>query len=256
MLIDTHTHPYLEEFASPEREIDRAKEAGVELCILPNVDAKTLPSLLKLHKVRPDNTRIAIGLHPTEVDDTDPLDQINFVGKALAENPDAVAIGEIGMDLYWDKTHRERQMQVLELQLNLASSLQLPAIIHCREALDETLEVISGMKDIPPMVFHSFGGTEADVERIRQVVPEALFGINGVVTFKNCHVRDTLPAIGLEKLLLETDAPYLAPVPMRGRTNTPAYLPLVATHIATSLSVTIEEVANATTDNARRLFRL
>lgn len=253
--VDTHTHPYLEEFADPCAQIDAAVAAHVEMCVLPNVDRNTVAPLLDLHRLRPDNTRIAIGLHPTEVNDDASADQIAFVNELLDGGLQVSAIGEIGMDLYWDKSHCGRQMEVLELQLAIASARELPAIIHCREALDETLEVIDGLDVVPQIVFHSFGGSEADVDRIRKVC-DPMFGINGIVTFKNCNVREVLPCIGLQRLMLETDAPYLAPVPFRGKLNRPAYLSYVAAHVAESMHVAVEEVAEATTENACRFFSL
>lgn len=254
-LIDTHTHPYLTEFNDPVAVVDDAVTAGVSMMILPNVDASTLQPMLQLHRQRPDNTRVAIGLHPTEVNDRPVDDQLEFVFESVNSTPDIVAIGEVGMDLYWDKTYRDRQMQVFERQLRLGASLNLPVIIHCREALDETLEVISGLTQKPEMVFHSFGGTEADVNRIRQLT-DPMFGINGIVTFKNCNLRLTLPAIGLDRIMLETDAPYLAPVPHRGKTNRPALLTHIAAHIADTMGLNIDEISDITTANARRFFNL
>lgn len=254
-LIDTHTHPYLDEFPSPEAIVDEAVEAGVAMMILPNVDISTTEKIIALNRKRPDSTRTAIGLHPTEVNSGNPEEQIRFVRESIADFPALVAIGEIGIDLYWDKTFRDRQMEALELQLRLAADKRLPAIIHCREALDETLEVISGLHDKPSLVFHSFGGDKKDVEKIRALC-DPMFGINGIVTFKNSQLRETLPAIGIERIMLETDAPYLAPVPHRGKVNRPSYLPHIAAHIAASMGLSINDVAQSTTANARKFFNI
>lgn len=192
---------------------------------------------------------MAMGLHPTEVkeswsDDTD---------AALSELGDGsgyVAVGEVGIDLYWDKTFECEQMLSLERQIARAVELDLPVIIHCREGLEQTLEVLQGFKRARA-VFHSFGGTCKDVDHIRSI-GDYYFGINGIVTFKNCKVRDTLPEITLDRLLLETDSPYLAPVPHRGKRNESAFILHTAAHIAASLGVTVEEVAKRTNENAAK----
>ncbi len=254
IFVDSHTHPYLPEFENPATVIDEAVDAGVVLSVLPNVDTNSIEPLKALQFSRPDATATALGLHPTEVDDRDIALQLDFVNKNLDSFPRLVAIGEIGMDLYWDKTYRNQQMQILEAQLNIAASRNLPAIIHCREALDETLEVISSIATPPPLVFHSFGGTIEDVERIRLICGDPMFGINGIVTFKNSRLTTVLPAIGLDRIMLETDAPYLAPVPHRGKINRPAYTVHIAAHIAHTMGIAVETVAETTTLNSCRFF--
>ncbi len=257
MLVDTHTHLYLDEFADGEgaAAVRRALNAGVGKMIFPNVDRSTVEPMRALHALFPECTYMAIGLHPTEVDGSDPCSQLGFVSDALNSKDIFVAIGEIGIDLYWDKTFRERQMQVFERQMQIAASLGLPAIIHCREGLDEALEVIDGLPAVPNAVFHSFGGSEADVERIRRR-GDFYFGINGIVTFKNSSLRNVLPSIGIDRLLLETDSPYLAPVPHRGRRNESAYIIHTAAHVAASLGVTTDVLAAATAASSYRLFAL
>lgn len=257
MLIDTHTHLYIDEFPDGEgaAAVRRALDAGIGKMIFPNIDSSTVEPMLTLHSQFPDSTYIAIGLHPTEINDSDVASQLRFVEEALDGDERFVAIGEIGIDLYWDKTFRDKQMQIFERQMQIAASLGLPAIIHCREGLDEALEVIDGLPTIPQAVFHSFGGTVADVERIRSRA-DFYFGINGIVTFKNSGLRNVLPSIGIDRLLLETDSPYLAPVPHRGRRNESAYLIHTAAHVAASLGVTAESLAEATTASATRLFSL
>lgn len=255
MFIDTHTHPYLEQFENPVAVVDKAIEAGVGLMILPNVDSASLQPLRALHLNRPTATRTAIGLHPTEVKSGPVEPQLDFVRKNISTLPGLVAVGEIGIDLYWDKTLVDNQMLAFEAQMQIARECGLPVIIHCREAFDETLEVIQSFKEKPPMVFHSFGGTEKDVDRIRRIC-DPMFGINGIVTFKNSGLRNVLPHIGLERIILETDAPYLAPVPFRGKRNEPAFLPYIAAHVAESLQQENSEIENATTANAKKLFSL
>lgn len=254
MLIDTHTHLYLEEFQpNPQDVVTRAIEAGVEQMIFPNVDLSTIAPMQNLHNLFPENTFMAMGLHPTEIKDTW-VEDLSKVKTEFNQNPDMyIAIGEIGIDLYWYKTYCDEQMQALEQQFYWAVESNIPVIIHCREGLNEILEVLDGMKTKPQGVFHSFGGTDGDVDRIRKY-GDFYFGINGIVTFKNSKLRDTLPAIGIDRILLETDAPYLAPVPHRGKRNESAYLIHTAAHIAQHLSLTAEDVAINTTNNAKKLF--
>lgn len=256
MFIDTHTHLYLPEFApDPAAAVDRAVDAGVGFMIFPNVDLSTVEPMKLLHSRRPEVTAMAMGLHPTEVnsDYRQALDQIE--AELLADPSQYVAVGEIGIDLYWDKTFREEQMEVFRTQCRWAVDMDKPVIIHCREGLDETLEVLASLPEPPRGVFHSFGGTPDDVERIRRT-GDFYFGINGIVTFKNSSLRNTIKHIDPERLLLETDAPYLAPVPMRGKRNESAYMIHTAAHVADTLGMTPQRLASLTTENAKRLFRL
>ena len=251
MLIDTHTHLYLPEFEDGGKEaVTRAMEAGVEHLVFPNVNEETVEPMRRLAAQFPENVSMAMGLHPTELGDDWQASLARIMKEAKKE--EYVAIGEVGMDLYWDKSREQEQMQVFDAQLSLAEELSLPVIIHCREAQPQTLEVLQGHPGVRA-VFHSFGGTIEDVSEIRKV-GDFYFGINGIVTFKNCNVRDSLPEITLSRVVLETDSPYLAPVPKRGKRNESAYLPHVAAHIATHLSLPVEEVAAATTANAFALF--
>lgn len=228
----------------------RALDAGVEHLVFPNVNEETIAPMHALAEQFPSHISMAMGLHPTELEG----DWKEALGRIMdvARSGKYVAIGEIGMDLYWDKTMEAEQMQVFDSQLSLAEELDLPAIIHCRNAQPQTLEVLQGHPNARA-VFHSFGGSFADVDEIRRL-GDYYFGINGIVTFKNCNVRSAIPEITLSRLLLETDSPYLAPVPHRGKRNESAYLPLVAAHIASHLGTQQEAVAHATTSNARLLF--
>lgn len=255
MITDTHSHLYLPDFEHPHEAVKRALDAGVGHIIFPNVDLTTIAPMKALHSDFPDCTSMAMGFHPTEVNDS--WEQsLAVVGEELmSDSARYVAVGEIGMDLYWDKTFREQQMMAFERQVQWATQLDLPVIIHCREGLDEVLEVLDGVEETPRGVFHSFGGTAEDVDRIRRT-GDFYFGINGIVTFKNSKLRDVLPTIGAERLLLETDAPYLSPVPHRGKRNESAYIIHTAAHIAASLGIANEELANLTTANAKRLFNI
>lgn len=264
-MIDTHTHLYMADYDTDGQPadsmtgqtdaVDRAVAAGISHMILPNVDLASVGPMQRLHALRPEATSMAIGLHPTEVlDDADEvMERLDSIFMAAPEV--YRAIGEIGMDLYWDASRREQQMRAFDRQLGLAAAHHKPVIIHCREALDPTLEVLQGYA-ATPCVFHSFGGTPVDVERILATVPGAYFGINGIVTFKNSRLADTLPAIPAERILTETDAPFLAPVPKRGSRNESAYIPYILERIASALDTVPAQLDVLTTANACRLFNL
>lgn len=252
MLFDTHTHLYLPEFDSDRRDVmDRAVSAGVGRMLFPNVDLGTIAPMKSLRSEYPDITLMAMGLHPTEISEQW-RDDLAVIQDEL-DRDDYVAVGEIGIDLYWDKTYRKEQMEALACQLDWAVSRQMPVIIHCREGLTETLDVLADFGGKVRGVFHSFGGTVADVEQIRRC-GDFYFGINGIVTFKNSGLKDVLPEIGVSRILLETDAPYLAPVPYRGKRNESAYIVNTAQAVALSLSTEVDKVADITTKNAENLF--
>ncbi len=254
MIIDTHTHLYLPEFGDkPETAVDSAVSAGVGMMIFPNVDLTTVKPMRDLHASRPEVTRMAMGLHPTEVNENY-KETLARIFTLFNDAPDDyIAIGEVGIDLYWDKTFEQQQMDVFEQQARLAADRSLPLIIHCRDGLDRALEVLDGLSVKPQGVFHSFGGTPEDVERIRRT-GDFYFGINGIVTFKNSKLDRSLDAIGSDRLLLETDAPYLAPVPFRGRCNRSEYIIHTAAHIAAKTGRSPLEVHEITTANALCLF--
>lgn len=252
MLTDSHTHLYLEEFSTEGdfegnvAAVDRAIEAGVGRMMLPNVDLSTIGPMKELARRRPGVLDIAIGLHPTEVR-SDWRDALNVI-EAEAATGAYKAIGEIGIDYYWDKDFTSEQVEAFDRQCRLAEELGLPVLIHCREGLSTVLELFDSLGKVPRGVFHSFGGTADDVEAIRRR-GDFYFGINGIVTFKNSRLRDVLPAIGLDRILLETDSPYLAPVPMRGRRNESAYIVHIAEYVARVFGVTVDEVARITSSN-------
>ncbi len=254
MLIDTHTHLYLDEFLpSPEEAVQRALDAGVGRLVFPNVDMSTIAPMHRLHESFPECTYMAMGLHPTEITDTWESDLALIKQELFNNRHRYVAIGEIGIDLYWDKTHRAEQLKAFRQQVEWAIELQLPIIIHCREGLDEILGVFDMVDTVPCGVFHSFSGTVDDVKHIRQR-GDFYFGINGIVTFKNSKLRELLPVIGTDRILLETDSPYLAPVPHRGNRNESAYIVHIAEYVASSLGMTVDALAQVTTANAMRLF--
>ena len=259
MIIDTHTHLYLPEFNDDDSgatAVKRAIEAGVTRMILPNVDLTTIGPLHDLCDRFPENLYPAMGLHPTELSDDTEAQLLRI--EELLTSPGApryVAVGEIGMDLYWDRSREKDQAETFRRQAALAARLGLPVIIHCREALPQTLEVLASLPEVPRGVFHSFTGTPADVDAIR-AVGDFYFGINGIVTFKKSTLPATLPHIGIDRILLETDSPYLAPVPYRGKRNESAYIVHTAAAVASALGMTIKQVEDITTANAIKLFAL
>lgn len=256
-MIDTHTHLYLPDYEDGGvLAVEESIAAGVDMMVFPCVDQSSISPMLALHQKYPDHTRVAIGLHPTEVG-TNAGQILDEMQQLIEKNPsEIIAIGETGIDLYWDKSNPEGQKEALSRQYDWAVKFDLPLIIHCREGLDEVLEVISSKKGIQPeMIFHSFTGNAEDVARIRSVC-DPWFGINGVVTFKNAaSLREALPEIGIGRIVLETDSPYLAPVPYRGRRNSSARLPLIRDKIGETLGMTPEEVETRTDNNAAKIFK-
>ena len=240
-LIDTHTHLYLPEFLAEDGSeekpdaVDRALGAGVGHMIFPNVDLTTIAPMKRLASAHPECVSMAMGLHPTEVAD-DWREALSIVSEELRAGG-YIAVGEVGIDLYWDATGRG-----------------LPVIIHCRNALDETLEVLQGHPAVRA-VMHSFGGTPEEARRILEA-GSYYFGINGILTFKRSTLPEAIKEIPADRLLLETDAPYLAPVPMRGRRNESAYLVHTAARMAEILGKSPGEIAESTSANAERLFRI
>ena len=263
-MVDTHTHLYMDSFSKEEPDgcqaaVDRAVEAGVELMVLPAVDRESAAEVAALHAARPERTRTAMGLHPTEVGE-DWREELDDIVATLGPTS-PVAIGEVGIDLYWDDSKIALQKEAFIAQILLAARLGLPVIIHCRDAMEQCCECIVAAGELldgqlPPLVFHSFTGSPDDVRRIRQVC-DPYFGINGVVSFKNSgRLPDAVKEIGLGRLLLETDSPYLAPVPKRGRRNESAYLSHINSKIAEILAISPQETDEATTRNAKDFFRI
>lgn len=259
-LIDTHTHLYMPD-SFPDGEgvaaVERAIAAGVNIMIFPGVNEHTIDPMEDLHKRFPHNTLLAAGVHPDDLRE-DWQEQLAYVRKRMKDG-DYIAVGEVGIDLYRITEFRERQKSAFAEQIRWAIEDDIPVIIHCREGLDETLEVIESFdaNQRPPFLFHSFTYTPKEVTRIREIVPEALFGINGVATFKNApEVREAVKEIGLRHIVLETDAPYLSPVPFRGKRNESAMIPYIAHSIADTLGLPEEDVAKETSANAYRFFNI
>jgi TatD DNase family protein len=253
-MIDTHSHIYSEEFDSDSAEVIlRAKAMGVTHIILPNVDSESLPRMLALENAYPDYCYAAIGVHPTSIKE-DFHTELDIV-KSELERKKYIAIGEIGIDLYWDKTFLNEQIQVFQTQLQWALDYQLPVIIHVRDSFAETMQVLASFKDKGLRgVFHSFTGTLAEAEEIIAFGGIKL-GINGIVTFKNSGLAAVLSQIDIRHLLLETDSPYLTPAPHRGKRNESAYTALVAGKLAAVYAMSVAEVDKITTENAKEIFK-
>ena len=252
-MIDTHTHIYLEEFDADRQEVmQRALDSGVRHMLLPNVDLNTIEPMHRLHDAFAACTSMAMGFHPTEVN-ADYRTALATVEHQFGSRR-YVAVGEIGIDLYWDKTYVNEQLDAFDRQCHWAVEMNLPIIIHCREGLEQVLQVFDNFSGpLPRGVFHSFTGTPHDVAAIRRR-GDFYLGINGIVTFKKSTLPSILPIIGIHRLLLETDSPYLAPVPNRGKRNESANIPHIAACIASHMGMSIEQVSAATDANAHNLF--
>lgn len=254
-MTDTHTHLYMDAFAGDESSaVERAIAAGVTKMVFPDVCPESHEAMMALHRKYPENTRVALGLHPTEVNGDAEI-VLDAMEPLLATGAYS-AIGEVGIDLHWDASTIEIQKRAFARQLKWAAKNDLPLIIHCRDGVEETMDVIKGCKyPLPTMIFHSFTSGIEDVKRIREVC-DPYFGINGVVTFKNAApLREALPEIGIERIVLETDAPYLAPVPHRGARNESSYIPLIRDKVAEVLGISSEEVERITDENSKEIFR-
>ena len=257
-MIDTHTHLYMAD-AFPDggaSAVKRAFDAGVSHLVMPNVDVASAEPLLRLHDLFPQATSVAKGLHPTEVTASfrDEIDRI----ETLFSGHKCVAWGEIGLDYHWDTDNAALQREAFAMQLDCAYSQGLPVIIHSRDALDDTIGVARSLgSSLPPLLFHSFTSGPREAERILEAFPDAMFAFNGVVTFKNApDVREAAALAGISRIMLETDSPYLAPVPFRGRTNESAYLPAILRSVADATATPFERAENVTDANARVFFSL
>ena len=259
--IDTHCHLYDEAFDTDRYDaLQRALDAGVTTLLLPDIDSASTPRLDNLlHSTyslqHPTlQLRPMAGLHPTSVKE-DFEQELQQVHDRLFHKTHYVAVGEIGMDLYWDRTFEEQQRLALKTQMLWAQQLDLPVCLHIRKAHNEVFGLLRDMgRSHYRGVMHCFGGSVQEAQRAVEMGFH--LGIGGVVTFKNATLADVVRAVPLDRLLLETDAPYLSPVPHRGQRNEPAYIPLIAKKIAELKEITIDEVAETTTVSARSLFRL
>lgn len=252
-LIDTHAHIYSTKFDSDrDQVIDEIREAGIERIFMPNVDVDTIDRMLDCEARYGDLCVPMMGLHPCDVKEG--FEQQLYVMEDWLNKRSFAAVGEIGTDLYWDKTTFGIQKEALNIQIGWAKEKNLPIVLHCRESIDETIDLIENSQDGSLLgIFHCFTGTLEQAKKITKL--GFLLGIGGVSTYKNGGLEAVIPFIGIENLVLETDAPYLAPVPFRGKRNTPAYLPFVAQRVGDLLQISAEEVARITKTNALNLFR-
>lgn len=254
-IIDTHSHIYAEEFDSDiDAVINRAKESGVEKILMPNIDSESIDRLHHLTEKYPDYCIPMMGLHPTSVGENWES-ELNSIRKQLETNK-YIAIGEIGIDLYWDKTFEKEQKYVFEEQLRWSIEYNLPVAIHSRDAIAECITCIKNVgAEKLRGVFHSFGGSEEELSAILSL-DNFWLGINGVVTFKNSTLPIVLKNTDLSHIIIETDAPYLAPVPYRGKRNESSYTVKIVQKLAEIYNISEEEAGQITTENAIKLFAL
>nr|WP_303217273.1 TatD family hydrolase [uncultured Prevotella sp.] len=267
-IVDTHTHLDGEEFDEDRSEVIlRAKEAGVGMVFLPAIDVKTSEAVLKLSHEYPGYAYPMVGLHPEEVK-ADWKEQLKKIEAILDEHltavdglggikykSDYIAIGEIGLDFYWSREFEKEQLEAFEKQVEWSYETGLPLMIHCRKAQNEMLHILRKWKDkLPGGVFHCFTGNQQEAKELLEY-DNFVLGIGGVSTFKSSHLREDLPAaVPLERIVLETDSPYMAPVPYRGKRNESAFVVQVMKTLATAYGVSEEEVAKVTNQNVERVF--
>ena len=253
-IIDTHTHLYLDQFKQDvDKVISRAKENGVKKFVFPAIDSSHFQDMHNLKNKYPDSVYLMTGLHPTDVKENY-KDELEFVVNSLKKY-DYVAIGEIGIDLYWDKTFLKQQQEAFRFQIRLAVKNDLPIVIHCREAFDEIFEILDKENcDKLRGVFHCFTG---DLDQAKKAISLGfLLGIGGVVTFKNGGIDKFLHQIDLKHIVMETDSPYLAPVPYRGKRNESSYIIYVLEKLSELYKLPKEQIAIITTNNAKKMFSL
>lgn len=252
IVTDTHTHLYSQEFSVDRKEmIDRAIRTGVNRFFIPAIDSSYYQAMYELEEAYPDNVFLMTGLHPTSVKE-DYVVELDFVKQEL-ERRKFYAIGEIGIDLYWDTSTLAIQQEAFQAQIQLAKKYKLPIVIHCRSAFEEVFEVLEREKDDDLFgIFHCFTGTRDDADRALEY--NMKLGIGGIVTFKNGKIDKFLNEIPLSEVVLETDSPYLAPVPFRGKRNESAYISHVLNRVSELYGMSAQEVARITTKNSAEIF--
>ena len=253
-IIDTHTHLYLNQFKDDiDKVIQRSKDKGINKFIFPAIDSSHFNDMHDLKNKYPGSIYLMSGLHPVDVKENY-KEELEFVVNSLKSHS-YVAIGEIGIDLYWDKTYLKQQQDAFEFQIRLAIKNDLPIVIHCREAFDEIFEILD-KENCPKLrgVFHCFTGTLEQANRAIDL--GFVLGIGGVVTFKNGGIDKFLSQIDLKHIVLETDSPYLAPVPFRGKRNESSYITYIIDKLSEIYGLPIKEIASVTTKNAEKVFAL
>ena len=255
-MIDTHSHLFVEEFNEDLPEvIRRAQEASVTHVFMPNIDDTTVEDMLRVCTDYPGYCYPMLGFHPTSVDG-DVMHKVRKMKERLVEGHPYIAIGEVGLDLYWDKSWLKEQEAVLDEQIQWALEWDLPLVIHCREAFPELFRILTPYKDTDLRgVFHSFTGTTDEALEL-MAYPHFMVGINGVVTFKKSNLPEVLKEVPLDRLVLETDSPYLAPAPFRGKRNESAYVVRVAARLAELYGIEIGNVERKTAENALKVFKI
>lgn len=250
-MIDTHSHIYGSEFDEDRDEvISRARQAGIERIFLPNINEESIRPMMTVAKAYPGVCYPMMGLHPEDVKE----DWSQVLDRMEVQLDGMIAVGECGLDFYWDSTYRKEQIEAFERQICWAKERDLPLVVHMRKAEPELLEAMERHKaDGLRGIFHCFGGSRETAERMLRYEGFAL-GIGGVVTFKNSRLAETLKSVPLERVVLETDAPYLAPVPYRGKRNEPAYVAQVASFLSNIYNVSLDEVNDITNLNVERVF--
>ncbi|KOO05649.1 TatD family hydrolase [Vibrio hepatarius] len=253
-MIDTHAHIYASEFDNDrDQVVERALAQGVEKILLPNIDLDSIEPMLQTEAAYPEICRSMMGLHPCYVD-SNVKQTLEIIHSWFAKH-NFIAVGEIGIDLYWDKTYKAEQEMAFTTQLNWAKEMKLPVVIHTRDSIQETLALLEKEQDGSLSgVFHCFGGSVEEAKAINDLGFH--LGLGGVTTFKNGGMDKVIPHLDMDYVILETDCPYLAPVPHRGKRNEPSYIPLVAERIASLRELSIDDVQAMTNRNANRLFAL
>lgn len=257
MFIDTHTHLDGDEFATDRAEVmARAREAGVSKVFLPAIDIKSTEAILDVCRQYPGYAYPMVGLHPEEVR-ADWRDVLAQMKQYLKPENRFIAIGEVGLDYYWSREFEQEQLDAFEEQVKWSVETRLPLMIHCRKGQNEMVQLLRRYKnDLPGGVFHCFTGNEHEAEELLQF-DRFVLGIGGVLTFKKSHLPEVLPAVvPLDRIVIETDSPYMAPVPMRGQRNESAYVKFVLQRLAEAYGVSDDTVAEATTATAQRIFPL
>jgi len=253
--IDTHTHLYVKQFDQDRKEVvQRAIDAGVKKFFLPAIDSRNTKDMYALKAAFPENMFLMTGLHPVSVAEVDCEKELDFIAKEL-ENRKFYAIGEIGIDLHWHPESLAKQKEVFQKQIQLAKKHKLPIVIHCRKAFNEVFEVLEKEKDEDLYgIFHCFTGTYEEAKKAIDLGMK--LGIGGILTFKNGKIDKFLNKIPLEHIVLETDAPYLAPTPYRGKRNESSYLINIAEKLASIYELSLKEIAEITTKNAEKVFNI
>ncbi len=250
--IDSHAHIYLDKFKDDIDEVlQKAFDKGVNKIFMPNIDHTSIDDMLELENKYPDHCFPMMGLHPCSVNKN--FEKELYLVEEWLNKRAFAAVGEIGTDLYWDKSFWEQQKEAFNIQVGWAKEKNLPVVIHCRDSIDETIDLVEQLKDDSLKgVFHCFTGSVEQAKRIEEL--GFYLGLGGVSTFKNGGMDKVIPDLAMDKIVLETDSPYLAPAPNRGKRNEPSYIPDIAKKIATYKQIGLDEVADKTSENSLKLF--